>query len=169
MKNQPDEPKKFGCKEIVCSKNCVSKKFWLQKKCCVRIEFGSKIVLGSKNIGTFWVQMILDPKSLGLNKMVVQKNFYTQKIGSKKFGCNWIRYCWNGQMSPGQILNGQMSSWCMAYSNSGQVSPGQIFPWHISLWQLSIVKEKHRSHWSWGDAHLSFGAAQAPPTKMGST
>ena len=25
------------------------------------------------------------------------------------------------------------------------------------------------SHRSWGDAHLSFGAAQAPPTKMGST
>ena len=83
MKNQPDEPKKFGCKEIVCSKNCVSKKFWLQKKCCVRIEFGSKIVLGSKNIGTFWVQMILDPKSLGLTKCKSKTVLAPQKLGPK--------------------------------------------------------------------------------------
>ena len=43
----------------------------------------------------------------------------------------------------------------------------------FSLLKIAILKmgwlSKFQSHRSWGDAHLSFGVAQAPPTKMGST
>ena len=40
------------------------------------------------------------------------KNIGSQKMGSRKFGLNRVRYCWYGQMSPGQMLHGLKSFSC---------------------------------------------------------
>ena len=75
-----------GIKTLSPNKLCLEKNFAL-KKC------GSEEVL-SKNI-------------------LVHKNHDQTKIGSKKFGQNWIRkklrYCIYEQMSPGHMLPWQMS------------------------------------------------------------
>ena len=82
--------KKFGYKEILCSKNCAFKSFGSEKfgvknnfgqkilgqKNCVIVKFWIKNDFGSKILDLrrvlspryFWVQIILDPKSLGLTR-----------------------------------------------------------------------------------------------------
>ena len=48
-----------------------------------------------------------------------QRTIWDKKIGSQMFGWNWVRYCWYRQISPEQMLQGQMSSWRTAYSKDG--------------------------------------------------
>ena len=77
-------------------------KFWVRK-------IGSKnILIPKKKL----VQKTFGLKKFGGNKIFVEKILAPQKVGPKnlvKFGQAQRIYCWYVQMSPGQMLTGQMS------------------------------------------------------------
>ena len=95
------DKKILGLKMFLGPTVLLVKKFGALTKVLVwKKEFSSENKFGSNEV---WSKNILG-----------HTNYNPQKIGFKKFGQNWVRYCWYGQMLPGHMLPGRMSPWQFA-------------------------------------------------------
>ena len=83
---------KFFIKQLFGPKNNLwLKKFWIDIILGPKIS-KSKESLSQQNFGS---KEILDLKRIWSRKFWVQKNHSVQKIGSKRFGQNWISNSWD--------------------------------------------------------------------------